>query len=110
MNLKKWDALEEEMALMVLEGHLPFPQAIGRLALKYPECRVGYLVLASISFCSSMDENLGLRTFDDLLASHRRFEVLAALSGDIAILHKNDDTCASLVGHWIRTDDAIFLV
>ncbi|MEH6647976.1 hypothetical protein [Sulfitobacter sp.] len=109
MDLKKWDALEAEIAEMVLSGSLPFNKAIGAVAQRYPEENVRILVLASISFCSSIDQFFGLAAYNDLLSSNKRYETLAALSVDIAVMPEQSQTFACLVGYWTRTNDGMFL-
>lgn len=108
MSLKEWDIFEEEIAELVVGKALPFGEAIRAVVYKYPKSDLEILLWASISFCVYIDQYNGLENHNALLESHHRYELIAALAGDIATLSNTDRTCASLAAYWVATEDRMF--
>lgn len=108
MHFDDWDYFEEKIATLVLLEATSFPKAIGRTCKQNPASSADHVLLGAISFATHLDQASGLGKTQAIVKSLRRYQVIAALSADIALLSGTDRSCQSLMAFWQTSGNALF--
>jgi hypothetical protein len=108
MDCGDWDYFEEQIATLVLMEAVSFPKAIGIVCTKHPGRSANVLLLAAISFVTHIDSYSGVVEKKALAQSYRRYQVIAALAADSALLSRRSRTCNDLLIFWRTTDSEVF--
>jgi hypothetical protein len=108
MDVSEWDFFEEEVATLVLEFSLTFPNAIGEACRRNLAKSADAMLLGAISFVTNWDGNFETDNGLGLIQSRQQYRILAALATDVALLSPNSRECADLIQFWQLTSDPIF--
>lgn len=108
MHFDYWDFFEEQIATLVLLEAKSFPRAIGWICKQNPESSADDVLLGAISFVTHLDNASDLAKAQAIETSLRRYQVIAALSADIALISDTNRSCRSLMAFWQKTNNRLF--
>ena len=110
MDVRAWNDLEELLARLVLEEAFELEDAVVRIAALQSDENAEVLLLAGITVQSDLLLILGIEDQAALVRSHRRYQVLACLAADVALLPAYDRTCRALCRFWKSSGSPVFRV
>ncbi|MGC1503517.1 MAG: hypothetical protein WA782_05180 [Sulfitobacter sp.] len=110
MRLKEIDAIEQQIAELVIDYGMPIERALGIVSRAAAERCVDVVLLAAISVAIHLDEFTGYTAENTVQASLSRHRVISAFAADVALISGKSRTCQSLLEVWRETGDKLFVV
>ena len=105
-----WDKIEAQIAELVLVEQRDFQTAIGVVCAANPLVSSDFLLLSAISFVTHLESFSEFSKKEDLVQSRRRYQVIAALAADVALLSTTKRNCEDLREFWTSSASTVFKI